>query len=173
MILLPHDVFSSLFFCFLLGPCILARHVVFIWDVQTLIFIYMAFVVYGQYLWLCISGFVYRCVYGHVFTGLYFWICIYGYVFMAMCIWVCLGMCLATCMAIESRFSARPNSTNIGAYLSLGPFSTINGTYSSTRPISTIFWVLFLHEAHLDDSSNFSDFSQQKMEKFAPVCSVE
>ena len=158
------------FFCFLLGPCIPARHVVFIWDVQTLIFVYMAFVVYGQYLWLCISGFVYGCVYGHVFTGLYFWICIYGYVFMAMCIWVCLGMCLAMCMAIGSQFSARPGSTNIGAYLSLGPFSTINGTYSSTRPVSTIFWVLFLHAAHFNHlfgsysltrptSTNFGSYS--------------
>ena len=70
-ILLPHDVFSSLF-CFLLGPCILAGHFVFIWDVQTLIFVYMTFVVYGQYLWFCISGFV----------------------FMAMCLWLCVWMCL-------------------------------------------------------------------------------
>ena len=120
-----------------------------------------------------ICGYVFLDLCIDVFMDMYLGACISGFVFMAMCIWVCLGMCLATCMAIESRFSARPNSTNIGAYLSLGPFSSINGTYSSTRPISTIFWVLFLHEAHLDDSSNFFDFSQQKMEKFAPVCSVE
>jgi hypothetical protein len=34
-------------------------------------------------------------------------------------------------------------------------------------------WVLLLHEVHLDGSSNFSNFSPTKMEKFAPVCSVE
>jgi hypothetical protein len=34
------------------------------------------------------------------------------------------------------------------------------------------FWDLLLREAHLDDSSNFSNFPPTKMEKFAPVCSV-
>jgi hypothetical protein len=57
----------------------------------------MTFVVYGQYLWLCIYGFVYGCVYEHVFRDLGFWICIYGYVFMAMCMdvfgYVFLVMC--------------------------------------------------------------------------------
>ena len=128
-----------------------------------------------------ICGYVFMAMCMDVFMDMYLRVCISGFVFMAMCMDVlmdmclgmCLGLCLAMCMAIGSRFFARPGSTNIGAYLSLGPFSTINGTYSSTRPISTIFlgltplrgplqpffWVLLLHEAHLDVSSNFSDFS--------------
>jgi hypothetical protein len=63
--LLLYDVY--LFFLFLLGPCILAGHFVFAWDVQTLSIVYMTFVVYGQCLW---------------------------FVFMAMCLDMCLWMCL-------------------------------------------------------------------------------
>ena len=62
-------IFSFFFF---LGPCILAGHFVFRWIVQTLIIVHMALVVYGQCLWLCIHGYVYGCVYGHVFIGLCF-----------------------------------------------------------------------------------------------------
>jgi hypothetical protein len=73
--LLPRDVY--LFFLLLLGPCILARHFVFIWDVQTLTIVYMTFVVYGwfwfsfmvMYLWLCVWMYVYGCV--------------------RVCVWVC------------------------------------------------------------------------------------
>jgi hypothetical protein len=79
-----------------------------------------------------------------------------------------------------------PFLLSLGLTPSRGPFQQIFGTYSSTRPISTKPWDLLLHEAHfskyrdlllyeahLDDSSNFSNFSSTKMEKFAPVCSVE
>ena len=60
-----------LYFCFPLGPCILAGHFVFIWDVQTLAIVYMTFLVYGQYLWLCIYSYVYGCV----------WVRVSGYVY--------------------------------------------------------------------------------------------
>jgi hypothetical protein len=41
-----------IYFCFLLGPCILAGYLcIHIWDVQTLDFVYMVFMVYGLYLW--------------------------------------------------------------------------------------------------------------------------
>ena len=69
------------------------------------------------YFWICVYGYVYGCAYGHVFGY------VFGFVFMAMC------------MGIGPRSSARPGSTNIGAYLSLGPVSIIIGTYSSTKPI--------------------------------------
>jgi hypothetical protein len=77
--LLLHDVyFSSLFF--FLGPCIPANHFVFTWDVQTLAIVYMTFVVFmdgfGFLLWLCVSGYVYGCM------------------FMDVCLGMCLGMCL-------------------------------------------------------------------------------
>ena len=65
----PYDIF---FFYFLLGPCILAGHPIFSWDVQTLSIVYMTFMVYGQCLWF-------------VFMDLYLWI-----VFMAMCMAMCL-----------------------------------------------------------------------------------
>jgi hypothetical protein len=56
---------------------------------------------------------------------------------------VCMGMCLGyefgvMCMDIGSRPSARPDSINIGAYLSWGPVFIIIGTYSPTRPVSAI-----------------------------------
>jgi hypothetical protein len=72
-------------FLFLLGPCILAGHFVFAWDVQTLSIVYMTFVVYGQCLWfvfmgLCLWLCVWICVYGCV------WICVYG------CVWICMDI---------------------------------------------------------------------------------
>jgi hypothetical protein len=69
---------------------------------------------------------------------------VYGYVY--GCVWVCVWV---MCMDTGSRSSARPGSINVGAYLSLGPVSIIIGTYS-------------LHEARLNDSPNFSNFSRQK-----------
>ena len=82
----------SLFFCFLLRPCILARHVVFIWDVQTLIFVYMALLVYG-WLWftfmvicidMCMDVCLWICIYGFVFLDLYLWLYVYGYVYLGV-----------------------------------------------------------------------------------------
>jgi hypothetical protein len=109
--LLLHDVYFSSFF-FFLGPCIPANHFVFIWDVQTLAIVYMTFVVFmdgfGFLLWLCVSGYVYGCMFMDV----------------------CLGMCLGYVFGYVFRSSARPGSINIGAYLSLGPVSIVIGTYS-------------------------------------------
>jgi hypothetical protein len=83
---------------------------VFIWDVQTLTFVYMTFVVYG---WFWFS-FMVMCMD----------VCmdVFGYVF-GVCVWV-------MCMDTGFRSSARPGSINIGAYLSLGPVSITIGTYS-------------------------------------------
>jgi hypothetical protein len=74
--LLLHDVyFSSLW------PCILAGHFVFTWVVQTLVIVYMTFVVFmdgfGFLLWLCVYGYVYGCMFMDVF----------GYVF-GLCVWI-------------------------------------------------------------------------------------
>ena len=79
-----------------------------------------------MYLWLC----VWMCVYGYVFMGLY------GRI--SGCMDVCLWLCVWMCMGIGSRSFARSGSSNIGAYLSLGPVLAIFGTYSSTRPTSAI-----------------------------------
>ena len=79
----PHlcDVYVFLFFCFLLGPCILAGHFVFT-DIGYCTC--MAFETYRQHLWFvftdivftdmygCVSGYVYGCVSGCV------WVCVYG-----------------------------------------------------------------------------------------------
>jgi hypothetical protein len=56
------------------------HHFVFIWDVQTLAIVYMTFVVFmdgfGFLLWLCVSGYVYGCMFMDVCLGM----CL-GYVF--------------------------------------------------------------------------------------------
>jgi hypothetical protein len=117
-------MYIFVYFCLLLWPCILARHFVFIWDVQTLTIVYMTFVVYG-----------------------WFW-----FSFMVMCMDMCMdvfGVCVwVMCMDTGSRSSARPGSINIGAYLSLGPVSIIIGTYSLLEARFYHHWVLLLHEAH-------------------------
>jgi hypothetical protein len=123
MTILPHDVLLFIF-CLLLWPCILARHFVLIWDVQTLTIVYMTFVV----LWMVL---VFFCGY------------VYGYVY--GCVWVCVWV---MCMDTGSRSSARPGSINIGAYLSLGPVSIIIGTYSLLEARFYHHRVLLLHEAH-------------------------
>ena len=46
-----------------------------------------------------------------------------------------------------------------------------NGVMTETH--FSKFWDLLLHEAHLGDSSSFSNFPPSKMENFAPVCSVK
>jgi hypothetical protein len=161
---------------FLLWPCILAGHFVFTWVVQTLVIVYMTFVVFmdgfGFLLWLCVYGYVYGCMFMDVFGY------VFGYVF-GVCVWV-------MCMDTGSRSSARPGSINIGAYLSLGPVSIIIGTYSLLEARfyhrwdlllheARFYhhWDLLLHEAHLNDSPNFFQFFSTKMEKFAPVCNVK
>jgi hypothetical protein len=117
-------------FVFSWGLVFRPEHFVFIWDVQTLTLVYMTFVVYGQYLWLCIYGYVY----GYVFMD-----CVYGCVFMGMCmgmflVYVCVFMvCLWLCVWVPGLDPpARPRFINVGAYLSLGPVSVIIGIYSFT-----------------------------------------
>jgi hypothetical protein len=70
---------------FFLGPCIPASHFVFTWDVQTLAIVYMTFVVFmdgfGFLLWLCVSGYVYGCMFMDVFGY------VFGYVF-GLCVWI-------------------------------------------------------------------------------------
>jgi hypothetical protein len=129
---------------------------------------------------------------GYVFMAMCMDMCLW-IVFMDVFLWVCMGMFLDVWMCVYGYvygyrvlISREAWFINVGAYLSLGPVSVIIGiyssvrpisanigTYSSTRPISTKPWDLLLHEAHLDDSSNFFNFSSTRMEKFAPVCSVE
>jgi hypothetical protein len=89
--LLLHDVyFSSLFF--FLGPCIPANHFVFTWDVQTLAIVYMTFVVFmdgfGFLLWLCVSGYVYGCMFMDVRLGMCLGTC------MDVCLWMYVWVCV-------------------------------------------------------------------------------
>ena len=156
----------------------------FIWDVQTLTIVYMTFVVNGQYLWLCIYSYVYGCVYGHVFMDLGFWMCL-GMCFW-LSVWMCLGMCFWLCVWLSgldpprgpvqqyrgfplfgARFHHHWDLLLHEAHFSRFWDLLLHEAHSSKS------WVLLLHEAHLDDSPNFSTFSLTKMEKFAPVCSVE
>jgi hypothetical protein len=103
--------------------------------------------------------------------GFLLWLCVW------ICVWMCLGMCLSMCLGYvygyrasilrEAWFNKYRGLPLIGARFhhhwdllaSRGPFHHR--------------WDLLLHEAHLNDSPNFSNFSRQKMEKFAPVCSVK
>jgi hypothetical protein len=85
--------------------------------------------------------------------GFLLWLCVW------ICVWICVWMCLGMCMDTGSRPSARPGSINIGAYLSLGPVSILIGTYSLLEARFYHHWVLLLHEARLNDSPNFSNFS--------------
>ena len=58
---------------------------IYIWDVQTLVIVYMTFMVYGLYLWF-------------VFMGLCLWLCVYG-----LCLWIVfMAMCMGMCMDIGS-----------------------------------------------------------------------
>ena len=59
---------------------------IYIWDVQTLVFVYMTFMVSGLYLWLVFTD----CVW--LVYGLCLWI-----VFMAMCL-DCMGTCMGMCL---------------------------------------------------------------------------
>jgi hypothetical protein len=72
-----------------------------------------------------VYGYVYGCMFMDVFMAVFGYV--FGYVF-GLCVW-------AMCMGTGSRSPARPGSTNIGAYLSLGPISNVIGTYSFMRPI--------------------------------------
>jgi hypothetical protein len=152
-------------FFFFLGPCIPAGHFVFTWIVQTLVIVYTGsvygYVFMAMDIGLDVDSRV--CMDVCLDVWLCFWMygCVYGYVFVAMC----LGMCMDT----GSRSSARPGSINIGAYLSLGPVSIIiearfyhHWDLLSSRGPFHHHWDLLLHEAHLNDSPNFSNFSRQR-----------
>jgi hypothetical protein len=182
MTLLLYDIY--LFFLLLLGPCILARHFVFIWDVQTLIIVYMDSV-YGYVfmamcmdvcLWLC----VWMSIYGFVWMCFWMYGCVFGYVFMAMamCLWLCVWILgldpprgpvhqYRGLLLLGARFHYHWDSLFHEAHFSNFWDLLLHEAHFHNP------WDLLLHEVHLDDSSNFSDFSSTKMEKFAPVCSVE
>jgi hypothetical protein len=136
-------------------------------------------------LWMALVYF-YGYVYGHV----------YGCMFMDVCLWMCLGMCLGLhlwlCVWVSGLDPPRglvqqisgltspwgPFPSSLGLTPPRGPFRQILGLTPPRGPFLTPprnfgFSQILLHEAHLDDSSNFSNFSPTKMEKFAPVCSVE
>jgi CDP-diglyceride synthetase len=72
-------MYIFVYFCLLLWPCILARHFVFIWDVQTLTIVYMTFVVYG---WFWFS-FMVMCM--AMCMGMFGYV--FGYVF-GLCVWI-------------------------------------------------------------------------------------
>ena len=136
-------------FFFYLGPCIPARHFCIdmgyidigyctydIYDLWLCIYGYgcvYGHVFTGLYFWICVYGYVYGCVYGHVFTGLYFWICVYGYVFMAMCLWLCVWVSgldpprgpVHQISGLTSPWSPFP--TSLGLTLPRGPFQQFLG----------------------------------------------
>jgi hypothetical protein len=127
MTLLLYDVFSAFF----LGPCILARYFVFTGDVQTLIIVYMTFVVYGYCLWLCVWICVYGCVYGCVWM--------YGFTFMAMC----MGMYgYRVSILREAWFNEYRGLPLLGARFHHHWDLFLYGAYFGD------FWDLLLHEAH-------------------------
>jgi hypothetical protein len=137
-------------------------------------------------------------VYGYVFMAMCMdvglWVCMDVFLDVWMCFWLCVYgygyVFVAMCMDIGSRSSARPGSSISGLTSPWGPFPLPLGLTLPRGPFQQLLgltpprgpfqhnpfhnpWDLLLHEAHLDDSSNFSNFSSTKMEKFAPVCSVE
>jgi hypothetical protein len=81
-----------------------------------------------------------------------------------MCLGMCLGYVFGLCVWVPGLDPPRGLVQQISGLTSpWGLFPTLLGPS----------WDLLFHEAHLNDSSNFSNFSPTKMEKFAPVCSVE
>jgi hypothetical protein len=134
-------MYFCLFFCLLLWPCILARHFVFIWDVQTLTIVYMTFVV----LWMVLVffyGYVHGCVYGCV------WVCVWG---------MCLGYVYGYRVSIlrEAWFNKYRGLPLLGARFhhhwdllaSRGLFHHRWDLLASRGPFHH-YRVLLLHEAH-------------------------
>jgi hypothetical protein len=148
-------LFFLSFSFFFLGPCILARHFVFTWIVQTLIIVYMDSV-YGLvfmtmcmdvWIWLCVSGcmdvFLAMCmdigcvcgyVYGYVW--MYFWLCVYGWMY------GCMAMCMdvgCVCGYVFLDMGIDPPRGLVHGYWVLDPCEArfINiGAYLSLRPVS-------------------------------------
>ena len=129
---------------------------------------------------MCMDVFMDMCLRIWV-SGFVLWLCVYGYVY--GCVWVCVsGYVYGYRVSIlrETRFNKYRGLPLLGAR-----FHHYRDLLSHEAHFNKFwvlllheahfnkFWVLRLHEAHLDDSSNFSDFFSTKMEKFAPVCSVE
>jgi hypothetical protein len=169
-------------FFFFLGPCIPAGHFVFTWIVQTLVIVYTGSV-YG-YVFMAMA--ICLDVDSRVCMGMFVYGCVSGYVFGVMCmdigsrssarpgsINIGAYLSLGPVFIIIGTYSfTRPVSINIGTYSFTRPISANPGSYSFTRPISSLsgltssrgpfqrnLWVLLLHEAHLDDSPDFSNFS--------------
>jgi hypothetical protein len=145
-------MYFLLYLCLLLGPCILARHFVFIWHVQTLIFVYMTFVVYG-WLWftfmdMCMDVCLWMCIYGCVWVCV--WVRIYGYVYGYRVSILC-----------EAWFNKHRGLPLLGARFHHHWDLLLHEAHFNK------FWDLLLREAHLDDSSNFPIFPD-KNEKICP-----
>ena len=88
MILLPHDVFSSLFLfsfgalysgqtcCVYMGCTDIDFCIYGICDLWT-VFVVM-------YFWIYVRMCLWTCIYGFVFLDLYLWLCVYGYVYLGV-----------------------------------------------------------------------------------------
>ena len=89
MILLPHDVFSSLFFLFSFGAlysgqtcCVYMGCTDTDFCIYGICSLWTVFVVmyFWTYVWMCL----WTCIYGFVFLDLYLWLCVYGYVYLGV-----------------------------------------------------------------------------------------
>ena len=106
---------------------------------------------------------------------LYLRLWVYGFVWMclSMCFWLCVCMVMhgyRVSILREARFNKYRGFPLLGARFHHYWDLLLHEAYFSK------FWDLLFHEAHFSkfrDSSNFSNFPPSKMEKFAPVCSVE
>ena len=142
----------------------------------------MALVVYGQCLWLRIYGYVYGCV----FMAMCLWVCMDVFLDVWMCFWLWVrGYVYGYRVSIlrEVQFIKYRGLPLLGACFHFHNFwiSLLHEAHFHNP------WDLLLHEAHFSNfwgltpprgpfpqfSLNFSTFPPSKMEKFAPVCSVE
>ena len=170
MILLPRDVFFLFLFPF--GALYFGRP--FCIDMGC---IYIGYCIYD----ICglldsIYGYVFIAMCMDVVMDMYLWLAmcmdVFGYVFLAMGMDVS-GYVYAyvygyrVLILREARFNKYRGLPFLGAHFQHHWDLLFHETHFNK------FWVLLLHEAHLDDSSNFFRFFPIKMEKFAPVCSVE
>jgi hypothetical protein len=159
-------------FFFFLGPCIPAGHFVFTWIVQTLVIVYTGSV-YGYVFmamdicldvdsWICMGVcldvwlcfWMYGCVYGYGYVFGYVFGYVYGY---------------RVSILREAWFNKYRGLPLLGARFhhhwdllsSRGPFHHHWDLLSSRGPFHH-HWDLLPHEAHLNDSPNFSNFSRQR-----------
>jgi hypothetical protein len=109
-----------------------------------------------------------------VFMDMYLWIWVSGFVLWMVffVLWTCMGMCLdlyghRVSILREAGFNKYRGLPLLGARFHHYWDLLLDEAHFSKS------WVLLLHEAHLDGFSNFSHFPLTKMEKFAPIWSVE